>query len=145
MKEVIVKNNYSRTTSGYPVHRIEFDGVTYDVIGNEITLREADIFKGAILAERERIWDKVYGKIDTEIINNILNSKKERIIFYDEKELFEYLRAGAGQHISFKKDIIKNILEGKKVIIVDVNNHYKALVESINLDNIKVINLKSRK
>ena len=63
MKEVIVKNNYSRTTSGYPVHRIEFDGVTYDVIGNEITLREADIFKGAILAERERIWDKDYGNI----------------------------------------------------------------------------------
>ncbi|WP_338631645.1 hypothetical protein [Clostridium baratii] len=144
MKEVIVKNNYSRTTNGYPVHRIEFDGVTYDVIGNEITLREADIFKGAILAERERIWNKAYGKINTEMINNILNSKKEKIIFYDEKELSEYLRAGTGQHISFKKYIMKNVLEGKEVIIVDVNNEYKKLVDSINLDNIKVINLKSR-
>ncbi|WWU63277.1 hypothetical protein QJR26_09555 [Clostridium baratii] len=54
-KELIVRNNYSKTPNGYPVHRIEFDGVTYDVIGNEITLREADIFKGAILAERDRI------------------------------------------------------------------------------------------
>ncbi|WP_338631271.1 hypothetical protein [Clostridium baratii] len=140
-KELIVRNNYSKTPNGYPVHRIEFDGVTYDVIGNEFTLREADIFKGAILAERDRIWNKAYGKIDIETINNVLNFKKERIIFYDEKELYEYLRAGTGQHISFKKDIIKHVLEGKKVIIVDVNNEYKSLVESINSDNVMVINI----
>lgn len=125
-KEVIVKNNYSRTTNGYPVHRIEFDGVSYDVIGNGITLREAEIFKEAILAERERIWNEAYGNIDTDII----------------KLVFDNERARTGQHISLKKDIIKNVLQDKKVIIVDVNNEYKGLVESINSDSVRLINIK---
>ena len=72
-KEVKIKLYDSSTTDEDPVHSIEFDGVSYDIIGSEITQREAEIFKAAIYAERERIWDQSAGLVDDKIMNKLLN------------------------------------------------------------------------
>ena len=71
--KVKIKNYYNSTTDGEPVHRLEFDEVVYDVIGSEITSREAIIFRGAILRERERIWDESANIVDDEVMKKLIN------------------------------------------------------------------------
>ncbi|NFI02415.1 hypothetical protein FDB15_17470 [Clostridium botulinum] len=76
-EEVIIRKNDNWTTEDEPVHRIEFDGVFYDVIGAEITSREAEIFKAAIYAERERVWDESAELVDKKIMNKLLRHDLE--------------------------------------------------------------------
>lgn len=76
-KEEVKINNYSNWTSNEePMHEIEFDGVSYEFIGfDTITPREAEIFKFAILAERERIWDESMD-VDDDIMRRLLKIEK---------------------------------------------------------------------
>ena len=71
-KEVEIKVNYNRTTDGEPVHRIEFDGVFYDIIGGNVTERESKIFMMGILGERERICDESSNLVNNEVIRKLL-------------------------------------------------------------------------
>lgn len=76
-KEVEIKLNYNRTTDEEPVHRIEFDGVFYDVVGRNVTEREAKIFMMGVLGERERIWDESANLVNNEVMRKLLRDEKE--------------------------------------------------------------------
>lgn len=77
MNKVKIKLNYYSTTDGEPVHRMEFDGVFYDVIGAGVTKREEEIFMSGILAERERLWDESADLVDEEIMRKLLKDEKD--------------------------------------------------------------------
>lgn len=72
-KKVVVKAYSEYTSEQEPMHHIEFDGAEYDVIGAEITKRESEIFKAAVYAERERLWDLAAGLVDDKIMSKLLN------------------------------------------------------------------------
>lgn len=74
VKEVEVKLYSNSTTDEEPIHTLEYDGVKGDIIGKEITDREAQIFKLAIDLERERIWDESAKFINSDKkLENIMN------------------------------------------------------------------------
>lgn len=76
-KDIKIKQYDNSTSEEEPVHRIEFEGVFYDITGAEITPREAEIFKAAIYAERERIWDESADLVDDKIMNKLLKHNLE--------------------------------------------------------------------
>ncbi|MBU3173354.1 hypothetical protein [Clostridium estertheticum] len=71
-KTITVTLNYNYTTDGEPIHKLEFDGVLCDVIGENISKREKEIFKLGIWAERERIWDESIDLVDDKIMKKLL-------------------------------------------------------------------------
>jgi len=56
--EVIVKPGLD-DTEGNPTIEIEFAGCYGWLYGTELTEREKIMFKEGVLAERERVWDRI--------------------------------------------------------------------------------------
>nr|WP_278679974.1 hypothetical protein [Clostridium paraputrificum] len=73
-KSVVILNSNS-TTDDKEVHTIEFDGITIDIIGNEPTKREIEIFERGILYERELLWDESVNLVDYEVMRKLLRHK----------------------------------------------------------------------
>lgn len=75
--EAKITLNSNFTTNGEPIHTIEFDGVVADIIGDELTKREIEIFKTGILYERERLWDESENLVDDKVMRKSLRDEKE--------------------------------------------------------------------
>lgn len=90
--EAKITLNSNFTTDDEPIHTIEFDGVVADIIGDEPTKREIEIFKIGILYERERLWDESENLVDDKVMRKLLKQYKKRIYrvdhcyFYDSNK-----------------------------------------------------------
>lgn len=127
--------NSNSTTNGEPIHTIEFDGVVADIIGDEPTKREIEIFKIGILYERERLWDESENLVDDKVMRKLLKQYKKRIYRIDHCYSYDSNKSCL---------LIESELEPSDLVKIIVAIHFKfeeLVDESLDIEFIHLLDI----